>query len=127
MRYLDAEEILLIHHRLIERYGGLHGIRDLERLKSAAVVPSQAVFGQEQYPDIWQKAAVYARNIILDHPFFDGNKRTGITAAAMFLKKNKFEFRAKKSELEDFAVHIATKNPEIGEIAAWLKTHAKKK
>lgn len=126
MKYLSEEEILLIHHQLVKRYSGSHGTRDLERLKSVAQAPAQEIFGQEQYPDIFEKAAVYTRNIISDHPFIDGNKRTGMAAAAMFLKRNGYQFVAKEGEVEDFAVHIATNKPEIGEIAAWLKTHSKK-
>lgn len=127
MKYVDAEEILLIHHQLIERYGGSHGTRDLERVRSAAIAPAQAVFGEEQYKNVFQKAAVYARNIIADHPFYDGNKRTGMAAAIIFLKRNGYSFKAKKGEIEDFAVHVATKKPEIPEIAAWLKDHTTKK
>jgi death-on-curing protein len=124
--YLTEEEILLAHFKLIERYGGSHGVRDLERIKSAAAAPAQEVFGQEQYPDLFKKAAVYARNIIGDHPFADGNKRTGVTLAVMFLRKNNHIFSAELSELEDFAVLIATKKPEVIEIAAWFKAHSKR-
>jgi death-on-curing protein len=123
--YLTEEEILLAHFKLIERYGGSHGVRDLERIKSVAAAPTQEVFGQEQYPDLFEKAAVYARNIIGDHPFSDGNKRTGITSAFLFLQKNNYTSSAKLGEIEDFAVYIATKKPEVTEIAAWLKAHAK--
>lgn len=126
MNYLSEEEILLIHHQLIKRYGGTHGVRDLNRIKSVVVAPQQVAFGHHQYPDIFQKAAVYTRNIIADHPFFDGNKRTGMAAAVMFLKRNSYKFLAKKGEVEDFAVHVAVKKPEVGEIADWLKQHSKK-
>ena len=126
MVYLSAEEILLIHYKLIEHYGGSHGTRDIERVKSAAVAPAQEAFRQEQYPSIFLKAAVYTRNIIADHPFADGNKRTGMASAAMFLKKNGYEFVAKQGEVEDFAVYIATKKPDISEIASWLKKHSAK-
>jgi death-on-curing protein len=126
MKYLEAEEILLIHHQLIERYGGSHGTRDLQRVKSAAVAPAQEVFGQEQYKTIFEKAAVYARNIIGDHPFNDGNKRTGMASAAMFLKRNGYTLSLKKGELEDFAVRMATDKLEVPEIAGWLKRHGRK-
>lgn len=126
MVYLSAEEILLIHYKLIELYGGSHGTRDIERVKSAAVSPAQVAFGQEQYPSIFLKAAVYARNIIADHPFADGNKRTGIATAVMFLKKNGYDFVAKQGEVEDFAVRIAVEKPEIDEIAQWFKNHSQK-
>lgn len=127
MKYIDAEEILLIHHLLIERYGGSHGTRDLSRVKSVALAPSQYVFREEQYKTIFKKAAVYAHNIITDHPFYDGNKRTGITTAAMFLMKNGHSLRAKKGEIEDFAVEIAVKKLSIDDIATWLERHTDKK
>lgn len=126
IRYLTEEEILLVHFKLIERYGGSHGTRDLERVKSAAAAPAQAVFGQQQYPDVFEKVAVYVRNIIGDHPFADGNKRTGITAAVMFLKLNHIIFKAKKGELEDFAVRVATKHLDVPTIVDWLKNRCSK-
>jgi len=126
MKYLEAEEILLIHHKLIERYGGSHGIRDIRRIKSVTLAPALEAFGQEQYPNVFEKAAVYSRNIISDHPFLDGNKRTGMAASVMFLKRNGYSFQAKKGELENFAVQIAVDKPSIGEIATWFKTHSKK-
>ncbi|HSW37814.1 MAG TPA: type II toxin-antitoxin system death-on-curing family toxin [Candidatus Saccharimonadales bacterium] len=123
IRYLTEEEILLAHFKLIERYGGSHGVRDTKRIESVAAAPKQEVFGAEQYPDIFEKAAVYLRSIIGDHPFADGNKRTGIIVAIMFLKRNGKRFRAKTGELEDFAVRVATKHLDMLAIAAWLEAH----
>ncbi|MDB5164915.1 MAG: putative death on curing protein [Candidatus Saccharibacteria bacterium] len=123
MRYLSEKEILLTHFKLIERYGGSHGTRDLERVKSAIAAPKQVAFGVEQYPGVFEKAAVYARNLIGDHPFADGNKRTGITVAIMLLLRNDQKFSVKAGELEDFAVQIATDHLDVPTIAAWLKTH----
>ena len=126
MEYVDAEEILLIHYQLIERYGGSHGTRDLSRVKSVALASSQHVFKDEQYKTVFEKASVYARNIITDHPFRDGNKRTGIATAAMFLEKNGYSLRAKKGEVENFAVEIAVNKLSIEAIATWLKQHTDK-
>jgi len=125
IRYLSEEEILFTHFKLIERYGGSHGTRDIKRVHSVADAPKQEVFGTEQYPDLFEKAAVYIRNIIGDHPFADGNKRTGITAGIMFLQRNGKKFSAKKGELEDFAVQVATEHLDIPAIAAWLEAHCK--
>ncbi len=125
IHYLSEEEILLAHFKLIERYGGSHGTRDLERIKSVVDAVKQEVFGVEQYRDIFEKAAVYIRNIIADHPFGDGNKRTGITAGVLFLKRNKIIFTAKRGELEDFSVRVATEHLDISQIAKWLKQHCK--
>jgi len=124
MEYLTEEQILLAHFQLIERYGGSHGVRNLERLKSVVQAVRQEVFGEEQYPDLFQKAAVYVRNIIADHPFADGNKRTGITIGVMFLQMNSQKFLAEKGELEDFAVKVATDHLPIDEIAEWLEKHS---
>jgi death-on-curing protein len=124
MNYLNAEEILLIHHQLIERYGGSHGTRDLSRVESAAVAPSQNIFGKEQYVDIFEKAAVYMRNIISDHPFLDGNKRTATATAVMFLVRNHRQFDANRGEVEDFAVKVAVEKLTIQQIAEWLREHS---
>lgn len=123
MKYLTAEEILLIHHQLIERYGGSHGTRDLGRVKSAALAPAQHIFGEEQYKGVFEKAAIYARNLITDHPFYDGNKRTGITSAAMFLMKNSYSLKASKGEIENFAIQIAVEKLNIDTIAKWFEQH----
>jgi death-on-curing protein len=124
IRYLSEAEVLLAHFKLIKRYGGSHGTRDLERIKSVVDAPRQEVFGSEQYPDLFEKAAVYARNIIQDHPFTDGNKRTGITIALMFLQRNNYKPVARKGELEDFAVKIATDHLGVPAIASWLRSHS---
>lgn len=121
MRYLTVEEILRLHFEIIESYGGSHGVRDEGRLKSVEVAPSQQVFGIEQYPTVFEKAAVYMRNIIGDHSFSDGNKRSGITVASVFLDLNGLTMSATPRELEDFAVYVATTNPDIPEIASWLE------
>ena len=123
IRYLPEEDILLAHFKLIERYGGSHGLRDVNRIKSVVAAPKQELFGSEQYSSIFEKAAVYARNIIGDHPFTDGNKRTGITVAIIFLQHNDQKFTAKQGELEDFAVQVATEHLSVEQIAAWLEAH----
>lgn len=122
-RYLSEKEILLVHFKLIKRFGGLHGIRDLERIRSVVAAPQQEIFGTEQYPDVSEKAAVYMRNIISDHPFADGNKRTGVAVAIMFLQHNDKKFVAKEGELEDFAVRVATDHLDVRAIADWLERH----
>jgi death-on-curing protein len=125
MQYFDAEELLFIHHQLIERYSGSHGVRNLERIKSAVEAPKQSAFGADQYPTIFEKAAMYARNIISDHPFVDGNKRSGITTVILFLQNNGQVFAAKPGELEDFAVQIATDHLDLPVIASWLQEHCR--
>jgi len=124
--YLTAEDILYMHYRLIEDYSGSHGLRDESRLKSVVEAPKLEAYGKEQYKTVFEKSAVYARNIISDHLFVDGNKRSGITSASVFLMKNGYTLIATNKELEDFAVQIAVEKCDIPEIAEWLEQRTKK-
>lgn len=119
--YISLDEILRIHFHVIEDFGGSHGVRDENRLKSVVEAPKQEVFGQEQYKTLCDKAAVYLRNLLGDHPFVDGNKRTAITVCGIFLARNNTPIHAKPRELEDFTVKVATDHLSITEIALWLK------
>lgn len=121
--YLSLDEILRLHFQVIEDFGGSHGVRDEGRLKSVIAAPQQVAFGVEQYVTVYEKAAVYARNIIGDHPFVDGNKRTGLTVAAIFLIRNQTRLVVAPKELEDFTVKIATDHLSVQEIAKWLEEH----
>lgn len=124
-RYLTAKDILELHFSVIRDYGGSHGVRDEGRVRSVIDAPAQEVFGAEQYKTVHEKAAVYMRNIIGDHPFVDGNKRTGITVAAIFLSRNGVQLTATTKELEDFAVRVAVEHLSVDDIAAWLELHSK--
>ena len=110
----------------VDETGGLHGVRDHQAILSMEELPKQAVFGKELYPAIFDKAAVYARNIIMNHPFVDGNKRTAMTAASVFLGDNGYQVEAKEGEIEKFALKIVLDKLGIKEIAAWFKKHSKK-
>ena len=125
MRYLTPEQVLFIHARLLAETGGEHGIRDLGLLQSAVARP-QAVFdGSELYPDIPQKAAALLESLINNHSFVDGNKRTGITAAAMFLKINNHTLTASNQEVESFVLSIASGEQTFDAVTEWLKSHSK--
>jgi len=121
--YLTAEEILRLHHQIIEDFGGGHGVRDENRLKSLVDAPKQHVFGNEQYPDVYKKAAVYLRNIIGDHFFTDANKRTAVTVCGIFLMRNGHELIADPIELETFTINVAIAHLSIEEIVNWLSAH----
>lgn len=123
MKYLRLEEILRLHYMLVEDFGGLHGVRDENRLKSVVEAPQAIMYGVEQYTTVYEKAAVYMRNIIQDHPFHDGNKRTGVTVGGVFLQRNNVPLTVQPRELEDFAVRIATDHLDVAAIADWLAAH----
>lgn len=123
VKYLSVEEILRIHFQVIEDYGGSHGIRDEGRLWSVVEATRQQVFGAERHPTITEKAAVYIRNIIGDHPFSDGNKRTGITVAGIFLTRSDRKLTAAPKQLENFAVSVAVDRLSVESISDWLEAH----
>ena len=124
--YLTAERILQIHSMLIDETGGSHGLRDHNAILSVEQMPQQAVFGKELYPGVFLKAAVYARTIIMNHPFIDGNKRTGMAASIVFLERNGYMSIAKDGEIEEFALKVVTEKLSLGIIANWFKKHSKK-
>ncbi len=126
LKLLGEEDLILIHNRIVDETGGLHGVRDQHAIRSVVGQPHQAVFGKELYPTIFLKAAVYARNIIAHHPFLDGNKRTGIAVASVFLIDNGFDIDVPEGGLYDLALHIAEDRWEYEDIAAWFGKYAKK-
>lgn len=105
--YLTVEQVIEIHEEMLHRYGGLAGIRDANLLQSSVFLPQTCAFGQELYPTIYDKAAAYIFFIVRNHPFIDGNKRTGYLAGIIFLKANNIDLMFKKEDLEDIVVDIA--------------------
>ncbi|HEX9153706.1 MAG TPA: type II toxin-antitoxin system death-on-curing family toxin, partial [Candidatus Saccharimonadales bacterium] len=108
MNILSLEQLLEIHSLVAEITGGSMGLRDLGRLEAAIAVQTQNVFGEELYPGTLDKTAALIRNIVADHPFVDGNKRTAMLAGLTLLEINGIRFGADPGEIEDFAVRIAT-------------------
>ncbi|HLG28830.1 MAG TPA: type II toxin-antitoxin system death-on-curing family toxin [Candidatus Brocadiales bacterium] len=126
MIYLTHEQVLFIHYLIIKETGGIHGIRDLPLLQSAVSRPMATFDNNDLYPDLFTKAAAIMHSVIKNHPFIDGNKRTGITSASIFLFKNNYILTASNKELEQFTSKVASRNIELKEIAKWFKGHTKK-
>lgn len=76
--------------------------------------------------DIFMASAIIIKSIITEHPFIDGNKRTGLAAADVFLIENGFDLEVKAEESIDFCLSVAKGEKSIGEIKHWLKKHTKK-
>ena len=126
MNYLKAEEILLVHSLVIDETGGIHGVRDTNVILSLEKLPQQTAFGEELYPTVFFKAAVYTRTIIMNHPFIDGNKRTGMTSAVVFLENNDVNFFAQEGEIEKIVLKIINERLSLEELADWFEHHSKK-
>ena len=122
--YLTAEQVLFVHYRLVSETGGEHGVRDLGLLESAVACPQATFDRQELYPDVFEKAAALMESLINDHPFVDGNKRTGIACAVLFLQQSGISFSAKNADLEKFTLRVASSRAGRSEITKWLKKHS---
>ena len=126
MKYLTAEQVLFIHSRLIDEIGGSHGIRDLGLLQSAVSRPMATFGGEDLYPDIFQKAAALMESLIKNHPFIDGNKRTAISSAGIFLRINGYNLETSQEELVDFTLNMATGKTSFTDAVKWFKRYAQK-
>ena len=124
MKYLSPHQVLFLHARLIEETGGSHGVRDMGLLLSALGRPQATFEGKDLYPTIYQKVAAMSDAMINNHPFVDGNKRSGIGAAVLFLSLNGYVLTAPNQELLDFTMEIAQKKTAIETIANWFERHS---
>jgi death-on-curing protein len=107
IEYLTIEQVIELHDEMLKRYGGLPGIRDENLLWSAIDAPKAAMFGQEMYPSVYEKAAAYLYHLVCNHPFNDANKRTGYAVTLVFLEVNNAKKVFKKEDLENLVVEIA--------------------
>ena len=120
--WLDREDCLAMHEKLIERFGGLQGIRDEGLLDSALNKPLH-VFNYGK-PTVFELAASYALGIVKNHPFLDGNKRTGFVAAALFIEANGFSFQATEEEAVLETLALAASHSTEADYAAWLERNS---
>jgi death-on-curing protein len=119
--YLTPEQVIFIHSRLVSETGGAHGVRDLSMLLSALGRPQASFDGQDLYPDIFSQAAALLDSLIRNHPFVDGNKRTAITAAGIFLRLNGYTLSVSNEKMVAFTLDCAQSKIPLAEITAWLR------
>jgi len=116
--WLTEEDCLAFHDKLLARFGGAGGVRDHGLLLSALARPRH-VFAYES-PSLFDLAAVYAHGIVKNHPFVDGNKRTGLLAAALFLEANGARFQATEEDAVVQTLALAAGAIGLTDFAAWL-------
>lgn len=122
--FLSTEDVLSLHADQVDLYGGSHGVRDAGLLESAVAQPQAAFGGEYLHGDIFAMAAAYLFHIVQNHPFFDGNKRTGTVAALVFLDLNGIEIDAPKGSLYDLTLSVATGQAGKAEAAEFFRSHA---
>ena len=123
MRYLTLNEVLGLHYRIVEQSGGSTGIRDFGMLESALAQPRMTFEEKELYPTVVDKAAVLGVSIINNHPFVDGNKRTGHAVMEVFLILNGYEVEASVDEQERVILDVAAGQIKRDELKKWLRLH----
>ncbi|MBD2501490.1 type II toxin-antitoxin system death-on-curing family toxin [Anabaena azotica] len=123
IRYLSLIEVLNLHYQIIEQSGGAIGIRDLGSLESAIAQPRMTFGGEDLYPNVIDKAVTLGFSIIMNHPFLDGNKRTGHAAMETFLILNGMEIIATVDEQEQIILMVASGNLKRDAFIEWLRQH----
>lgn len=122
---LTEQQVLSVHKMMTEATGGLDGVRDIGGLRSALNAPFHAFEGKEIYPSLLSKAAAMCRSLISNHPFVDGNKRTGIHVMLIFLELNGVQPDYTQQELIDLGLGVASGNLDVNNILKWLTEHCK--
>jgi death-on-curing protein len=121
-RYLTPQEVLFLHARIVSETGGSHGVRDVGLMEAAIARPQATFGGQDLYPDIFTKAAAMMSSLVMNHPFVDGNKRTGIGSAVLFLRLNSWLVQTTQTELERITLLVVDKIT-MEELAKWFEMH----
>ena len=124
-RWLDRKQCAAIHEMILAQYGGLPGIRDEGLLESALAKPRN-LFAYSS-PNLADLAASSASGIVRNHPFLDGNKRTGFMLAVIFLELNGFLFTATEESVVQNTLALAAGKLKVSGYAGWLKNNLARK
>jgi len=122
VKWLTAEDVILIHQRVIQETGGEGGLLRHDSLEACVARPLASFGGQDVYPDLLSKVAALIHGIITAHPFVDGNKRVALVAADVCLRLNGFRIRP-SHEVEAFFWSIARGEQTVEQIREWLAEH----
>jgi death-on-curing protein len=122
--WLDRTDCLAVHDMMLAQHGGLAGVRDEGLLASALARPPNRFAYEPSGPA--DLAASYAAGVILNHPFIDGNKRTGFMLAVTFLELNGLVFTASEESVVEKTLALAAGKLEEAGYAAWLKSNSRR-
>jgi len=119
-------EVEQLHKILIDNFGGTQGLRDKAALDSALSRPFQTFDNKDLYPSIIEKAASLIESILINHPFIDGNKRTGYLLLRLFLLNNGLDIYASQDNKYEFVINIASGTLKYDGIVSWLASNTTK-
>ena len=122
--WIEERDVLAIHDRLLAIYGGAMGLRERGLLESALARPRQH-HAYANTADAVEMAALYTAGIVRNHPFVDGNKRTGFVIGVLFLELHGFDFKASEADATQAVMALAAGTLDEAGYAAWLRGNAK--
>lgn len=125
IRFITLEQVIEIHDAILESFDGIPGIRSKHLLISAIETPKAMMFGKFLHETIYDKAAAYLFHLVQNHPFIDGNKRTGSVTAILFLEVNGILVNFSNELFEDLVVNIAKGEKSKDHISQFLKHQPK--
>ena len=122
---ITLEDVLALHDLSIKFFGGRIGIRNMDLLKSAVTRPFQTFDNKDVYFSVFEKAAALLESLVKNHPFVDGNKRTGFLASIIFLKRNNIKLKASEAESYEFIMKVASSEILFIDIVTWFQNNSK--
>jgi death on curing protein len=125
--YLALEQVLELHRLEIRRFGGSAGLRHRGGLEAALGRPQLTFAGEDLYPDLESKAAAIMHSLVMNHPFVDGNKRTGAAVAELFSNLNGIELDAADHELVAITLSAARGEVNAEALAIWLRQRSRRR
>jgi death-on-curing protein len=123
--WIDERDALALHDRLLALDGGAPGVRDMGLLQSALARPQQ-LYAYGDNPELMDMAAAYIAGIVRNHPFIDGNKRTGFLVGILFLELNGARFTATEESAAQAILSLAAGTLDEPALAAWLRANVKR-
>ena len=123
MIWVTADDVILIHSRIIEVSGGIGGLRDRSGLESAVAAPLQSFGGTDLFPTDIEKIARIGYGLASNHAFLDGNKRIGAMMVQLLLKWNGYQLTLKEGELADMFIGIASGEKAEADLLHWIQEH----
>ena len=124
LTFISLKDTLRLHAKTISRFDGGSGIRDIGLLESALAQPQMTLFGEYAHSDIFAMGSAYCFHVVKNHPFVDGNKRTGLLVTLAFFNLNGLKIVADHDELYMLIIHIAESKTTKEEIAAFFRKTA---
>jgi death-on-curing protein len=124
--WIETRDVLAIHDRLLALHGGAAGLRDRGLLESALARPRQHHFYASSSDRI-EMAALYTSGVVRNHPFVDGNKRTGFVIGLLFLEVNGFHFKASEPDATQAVTFLAAGTLDEAGYTAWLRKNVRLK